>query len=353
VIRVLSISGGKDSTAAALYLEELGLEVHARTFQNTGWEHPDTYEHLDLLEQRLGPITRLRVDVPILPGYEADVEELETMLGIVPSAMVRLCVWKGCFPGQGTRWCTQNLKTVPAARWLATQDDAVENVVGVRRAESIARSQLPEREPMARVEVSPVVRLPDEGRWIELDHVEQWRPLVDWSEADVVAIHARHGLQMNPLYRRGAGRVGCWPCIFAGNKTDLPLLAQDDQRIAVIRRLEEIVNARAQARHAARVEGGIKQRKDMPPPTWFQIRDPVAMARWRAAHPDAVEGVDENSRHLCVPIDQAIEWGRTSRGGRQVPMFEAPHRDWACSRYGYCETRPSGDETRPSDDENR
>jgi 3'-phosphoadenosine 5'-phosphosulfate sulfotransferase (PAPS reductase)/FAD synthetase len=207
MIRALSISGGKDSAAAALHMEELGLEVHARIYMDTGWEHHDTYVHLDLLERRLGPITRLRVDVPILPGYEAEVAKLEAMLGISPSAMVRLCVWKGYFPGQGTRWCTQVLKHVPAARWYAAQADDVESVVGVRRAESLARSRLPDRESMERVEVPPVVRLPGGSRRIELGHVEQWRPLADWSEEEVVRIHQRHGLPLNPLYRRGSRTI--------------------------------------------------------------------------------------------------------------------------------------------------
>lgn len=45
-------------------------------------------------------------------------------------------------------------------------------------------------------------------------------------------------------------------------------------------------------------------------------------------------------RHHCIPIDKVIEWSRTARGGRQIELFAPPSRDWACSRFGYCETRP-------------
>lgn len=57
---VLSVSGGKDSAAASLYLRELGIE-HERVFADTGWEHPLTYEHIrGELTRVLGPIVEVR-----------------------------------------------------------------------------------------------------------------------------------------------------------------------------------------------------------------------------------------------------------------------------------------------------
>lgn len=324
---VVSVSGGKDSTAASLHLAEQGIE-HRRIYMDTGWEHASHYEHLDLLEEHLGPIIRLRQPVPVLEGFEDEVAELEAMIG-VESPMVRLCIWKGCFPGQGTRWCTSHLKTVPAARWLAAQDGEVVNVVGIRREESTRRAQMPEWESMGRVEVNPAIRLEGETRWIELDHVEQWRPLVDWTEEDVVAIHARHDAPLHPLYRQGASRVGCWPCIFAANKTDLRLWADlDPGRVELLRRLEAIVERRWRERIEARGDELSEW-----PPTWFQARDPVAIAEWQREHPDD----DGSKRHLCLPVDRAIEWANTAHGGRQALLFAPPARDWACSRWGFCE----------------
>lgn len=322
---ILSISGGKDSAALALHLRELGVEPAARIWMDTGWEHADTYRYIDeVLEPALGPIARLRVDVPVLAGFEAEVDELETMLGGRPSPMVRLCVWKGYFPGQGTRWCTQALKTVPAARFLAGCEEDVKNAVGVRAQESASRAKMPEREPMSRVEVPPAVRLAGEDRWIDLDHVEQWRPLLRWSEQDVVDIHRRHGLPLNPLYRAGASRVGCWPCIFA-RKDELRLLAKDDTRVEVLRRLEAIVGQRTATRKTERQAVGKEQRKEMPPPAWFQIRDPLSRT---------------GTLHACQPIDHVLKWAATARGGRQIEAFAPPASDWACSRWGYCETSP-------------
>jgi len=38
---LVSVSGGKDSTAAALFLKEMGIPFQA-VHCDTGWEHPDT-----------------------------------------------------------------------------------------------------------------------------------------------------------------------------------------------------------------------------------------------------------------------------------------------------------------------
>ena len=37
-----------------------------------------------------------------------------------------------------------------------------------------------------------------------------YRPLMGWTLKDVVAIHQRHGLNLNPLYGMGFERVGEW-----------------------------------------------------------------------------------------------------------------------------------------------
>ena len=327
---VVSLSGGKDSAAACLHLLELGIP-HRRVYMDTGWEDRTVYQHLDVLEERLGEVVRLRQEVPILPGYEAEIGELESMIGVDNSPMVRLCVWKGCFPGQGTRWCTSHLKVVPVARWFAAQDGDVVNVVGIRRAESQSRSTALEWEPMTAVSVNPVVREPGEGTKIDLSHVEQWRPLVDWTVEDVIAIHARHDLPLAQLYRQGATRVGCWPCIYAANKEDLRAFSSDTDRIEVVRRLEVIVGRRWRERIEARGESV----DDKSPPTWFQARDPVALDQWRADHPEA--GPEDGKRHLGIPIDRAIEWANTARGGRQRLLFAPPQRDWACAKWGFCE----------------
>lgn len=182
---IASISGGKDSAAMSLHLRELGLE-HERVFMDTGWEHPATYEYLrGPLTKCLGPITEIRG----------------------PQTFEQLVDHKGLFPSRVMRFCTEELKVKPMQSYLRKQQDVDEivNAVGIRRAESKARSAMAEWE------------------WSDGFDCEVWRPLVVWTSEDVLAIHGRHGLEPNPLYAMGATRVGCWPCIHA-----LPALSDED-----------------------------------------------------------------------------------------------------------------------------
>lgn len=209
---IASVSGGKDSAAMCLALKDAGIE-HDRVFLDTGWEHPATYEYLrGPLTDALGPITELQA----------------------PLQMVDLILKKGMFPSRMRRFCTQQLKVFPMQRHLAEQDDEVVNAVGIRRAESRARSGMTEWE------------------WSKGFDCEVWRPIIDWSEQDVIDIHTYHGLAPNPLYLKGARRVGCWPCIYA-SKDELRLLAEiDPGRVVEIRALEADVAKLAEARANAK-----------------------------------------------------------------------------------------------------
>lgn len=51
-INIISISGGKDSTALWLYAIERGVEV-TTVFADTGHEHPKTYQYIEYLQKNL------------------------------------------------------------------------------------------------------------------------------------------------------------------------------------------------------------------------------------------------------------------------------------------------------------
>jgi 3'-phosphoadenosine 5'-phosphosulfate sulfotransferase (PAPS reductase)/FAD synthetase len=291
VMHVLSLSGGKDSTAAALWLREQGIP-HVLLFMDTGWEHTSLYDHLDYLEAELGPIVRIQSDIGVPDGYADEVADLEQRIGR-KSPMIRWCVKKAMFPSRVRRWCTQELKVRPFLRWVDEQDSDIVNIVGIRAEESAARSELPEREPMPGAA-----------------HVEVWRPLIRWTEQDVIDIHTRHSVRPCRLYLEGASRVGCWPCIMA-RKAELRMLGDEDVRVSIIRDLEALV---------ARVVQDRKHRHENPP-TFYQSRAP-----------------NEDGVYPCVPIDKVLEWARTGQGGRQYELFAAAPRDAGCTRWGLCDT---------------
>lgn len=293
MIHVLSLSGGKDSAACALFLRERGIE-HVRVFMDTGWEHPSLYAHLDYLEDRLGPIIRLRSNVDVPAECEHRVRNFEERLGVEYSPMVRWCVRKAMFPSRMMRWCTQELKVKPFLRWVNEQDDDIVNVVGIRAEESAARGDLPEMDSMPGA-----------------DHVQVWRPLIKWTERDVIEIHTRHGLRPCPLYLRGAGRVGCWPCVM-GSKAELRMLADDDVRVSIMRDLEAYVGELVEQRRPDSLKS----------PGWYQARTP-----------------EPDGSYPCWPIDRVLEWSKTTRGGRQFELFGASSRESGCARWGLCEVK--------------
>jgi 3'-phosphoadenosine 5'-phosphosulfate sulfotransferase (PAPS reductase)/FAD synthetase len=282
---VASISGGKDSTSMSLYLTELGID-HDRVFADTGWESDITLDYVrTVLPGALGPITWVRSSLQ----------------------MVDLIRDKGMFPSQTIRYCTQMLKVFAIRDYMRGLGDvALVNAVGIRRAESEKRAESPEWEPW-----------PPGMSGLDVD---VWRPLVEWTLDDVVAIHHRHGVKPNPLYLLGASRVGCWPCIFS-RKEEIALVAElDPARIDMIRALEVEVGAAAEARQVAK--GTTLEAQGYGRPVFFQLHRRDA---------------DGNETHACVPIDEVVEWSRTTRGGKQLALFQPPLAREGCMRWGMCE----------------
>jgi 3'-phosphoadenosine 5'-phosphosulfate sulfotransferase (PAPS reductase)/FAD synthetase len=309
-IVALSLSGGKDSAAVALYLRELQIP-HVRLFFDTGWEHPDLYAHLDYLATEFGPIQRLSMPAPDFAGeIEARVQEIESLVGVPRSAFVRLCARKGMFPSRMTRFCTEELKIWPFLAWAEGVDADVINAVGVRAEESAARASMPEWEHMR------------DRRGKEIGEIEVWRPILRWSEEEVIAVHRRYGLRPCPLYLRGAARVGCWPCIQAG-KAELRMIGDDPRRVQAMRLLEALVGDLTRTRKERRGD----DMTGWSPPALFQRSTP-----------------DAAGKYSCEPIDSVLDWARTERGGRQMsltPRFGGGDRG-GCMRWGMCDTSSGG-----------
>ena len=120
---IVALSGGKDSTAAALLLREMGIAARY-VFADTGWEAPETYAHLDHLRGVLGPIE--------VVGAEG--------------GMVARARYRAGFPSGAVRWCTDELKVRPMRAYHDRASDetglATVNVVGLRGEESPERAQL-------------------------------------------------------------------------------------------------------------------------------------------------------------------------------------------------------------------
>jgi 3'-phosphoadenosine 5'-phosphosulfate sulfotransferase (PAPS reductase)/FAD synthetase len=113
VRHIVSLSGGKDSTALAIYLRDRisGCEY---VFSDTDKELPETYEYLEKLEAFLGrPIVRLKSD----RGFDHWLQ-----------------VYGGYLPSSRMRWCTKILKIKPFEQYIG--DDDVRMYIGIRADEN-------------------------------------------------------------------------------------------------------------------------------------------------------------------------------------------------------------------------
>src|ERR1041385_3343234 len=109
VRHILSLSGGKDSTALAIYMRDRVPQMEY-VFCDTHKELPETYEYLDKLEIFLGKrITRLSDD----RGFDH-----------------WLKVYGGYLPSSRMRWCTKMLKIKPFEKFVG--DDPAVLYVGIR-----------------------------------------------------------------------------------------------------------------------------------------------------------------------------------------------------------------------------
>jgi len=306
-VNVISLSGGKDSTAMAILSKEREGEMKY-VFADTGHEHPATYDYIEYLRSALdisidvvksdftAQIARKRIVVETKWRKEGvDEKIIDNALSVLhPTGIpyLDLCLWKGRFPSTQAQFCTQELKSAPLHEYLDDLIDrpAVISWQGIRSDESRRRSTL----EMYDVEVGSWEPKPS-GMLI-------YRPIINWTVEDVFAKHTEAGIEPNPLYKKGMGRVGCMPCINA-RKGELRGIAQHfPEVIDRVREWERLVG--------------------------------LASKRGRASFfsDDSVRGMG---------IDEHAEWSKTVQGGRKYDLIHAIELTdpppVCTSIYGLCE----------------
>jgi hypothetical protein len=176
---IVSLSGGKDSTALAIFLQKnfphLAYEF---VFCDTGEELPETYSYLEKIETYLGKkIVRLRAE-------RTWDQFLEDFSGYLPSAR--------------SRWCTANMKIKPFEDYIG--DDLVVSYIGIRADEN--------REGYISSKTNITPKYPFKEHGIDKE--------------GVMRILGESGLGL-PDYYKWRTRSGCYFCFFQRRKEWLGL----------------------------------------------------------------------------------------------------------------------------------
>lgn len=271
----VSMSGGKDSTATALFLKEHDIKF-TPIFSNTGWEHDLTYKYIkDVLEPIFGTFIKVRNE-----KYLKENDEWA-------KGFEQAVLYHKRFPDFHRKFCTIDLKVVPLQNFysdifLKTKVKPI-TCLGIRADESFKRSKQVKRE--------------------EKDETTLYRPILNWSLNEVIEIHKKYNIEPNPLYLKGMSRVGCFPCIYA-NKSEIRVLAKlHPERFEHIDKLEKKINDIQEQRGKKRTY------------TFFSSK---------------------RSDNKPMFINEVIEWAQTNRKGN-LYNDEQQIENSGCVSWGLCE----------------
>ena len=280
----IGVSGGKDSQAAAMatfeYLDRIGhsgprLLIHA-DLGSVEWAA--SLPTCEQLADRLGTelIVVRRKQGGLMDRWEsrwrsnvARYENLSTVT-LVP-----------CWSTPAMRFCTSEMKTSKIHAELKRRFSRlpIVSVTGIRREES------PQR---ARAEIFD--HKPGERIWT-------WRPILDWSEAEVFSSLDFWGIEPHPAYRRfGLTRVSCRFCIMS-SLPDLVAAAAQPEAHNLYRQMVGLECRSTFAFQSSRWLGDIAPHLLQP-----RIRDLLALAKERA------DRRREAERRLTKPMLYVKGW---------------------------------------------
>jgi len=325
----LGVSGGKDSTAALLWLVHQSGWDPAKfdvTFCDTGNEDLFTYRYLEMLSTEVHPVKTVH---PPMDFWE-------------------LAKYKKRFPSRRARFCTESLKIIPSIEYVWGLGSRVLMLNGVRSAEAHNSN--------------------DRGKvasfgYDEMTGCDVYRPILDWSLDDVWDIQKRYlnlesvldlvrtdpyldraseiyfekngievdfkaelvqrmqknGIPRNPLYDMGATRVGCFPCINSKKAEVRAMAKYRPQRIDFIREKE--------------LTTGKINPVDGKTISTFFARKTVPLA-----HRTKLIETTKGERMLVATIDDVARWSRTARGGKQFDFDLLQGESFTgCLLGNYCE----------------
>ncbi len=188
---IVSLSGGKDSAALALYLQDKYPEIPAEyVFCDTGAELEETYEYLDRLEAILGAKIE-RLSALDLPKVAALKKPNRSAFDIVLNE-----IYGGYLPNPRARWCTRILKIEPFEHFVG--DTRAFSYIGIRGDEN-REGYVSKKPPVISLQPNIIPVYPFKDNSVTLRDV---RNILDDS-----------GLGL-PKYYEWRSRSGCYFCFY-------------------------------------------------------------------------------------------------------------------------------------------
>lgn len=166
---ILSLSGGKDSAALAIYMRDR-VEGMEYIFHDSGKELPETYQYLERLEGYLGT------------------KVVRTTFGTTFDDLLRR--YGGMLPSNHRRWCTRMMKLKPFEDYIGS--GGCINYIGIRADED--RVGYISHKP----NITASFPFRDDGITYE----------------DVVRILIESGVGLPPYVEWGRSRSGCFFCFY-------------------------------------------------------------------------------------------------------------------------------------------
>ena len=209
---LVQFSGGKDSQACLIWaVKKYGNKNLIACFCDTGWEHTDTYVHIESVCQQLGV-------------------ELITLKSQKYTDFVDMAIKKTRFPSTMARFCTSELKVIPMIDYILSQDNSFIIIQGIRARESAARASYDTEcsyfKEYFNNEIKGLYHKRAVLDWCKTHDASVLRPIFHWTAQEVIDYILTNGQRPNPLYERGFARVGCFPCVMC-RKREIQLISKD------------------------------------------------------------------------------------------------------------------------------
>ena len=207
---VLGLSGGKDSSALAVYMRDRVPDMEY-FFSDTGKELPETYEYLDKLEAFLGkPIVRLNMHDD--PNEDRGFDHYWEY------------IYEGLLPSSQVRWCTVNLKIRPFEEYIG--EDRAYHYIAIRADEDRVGYKPPKISSLPNIQ--PKYPFKEDGI----------------TKDDVYRILEKNGIGL-PDYYKWRTRSGCYFCFFQRKSEWVGLLEEHPDLFELAKAYEETPNKNA------------------------------------------------------------------------------------------------------------